>query len=89
VQDEHSLYKWVGAKACEIDGDKLWYSGGSRGRNGVGILVEKELIDRVVEVKRKSDRIMSIKLVMGVEVPNVIFVYAPQVGLSDDIKKFF
>jgi len=65
----------------------LWYSGGSRARNGVGILVEKELIDRVVEARRKSDRIMYIKLVMGVEVLNVICVYAPQVGLSDDIKK--
>ena len=37
--------KWVGAKAREINGFKLWYSGGSRGRNGVGIFVEKELID--------------------------------------------
>ena len=65
----------------------MWYSGGSRARNEVAILVEKELIDQVVEVRRRSDRIMSIKLVLGAEVLNVICVYAPQVGLS--VKKFF
>jgi len=67
----------VGATACEIDGYKLWYLGGKRARNGVGILVEKELTDQVVEVRRKSDRIMSINLVLGEEVLNVICVCAP------------
>jgi len=81
--------KWVGAKACEINGYKLWYSGGTRPRNGVGILVEKELTNRVVEVRRKSYHIMSIKLVLGAVVRNVICVYAPQMGLTDDIKKVF
>jgi len=81
--------KWVGAKAREIDGYKLWYSGGTRAKNAVGILVEKELTDRVVEVRRNSDRIMSIKLVLGAIVLNVISVYAPQMGLTDDIKKVF
>ena len=81
--------KWVGAKAREIDGYKLWYSGGTRARNGVGILVEKELTERVVEVRRYSDRIMSIKLVLGAVVFNVISVYAPQMWLTEDIKKVF
>ena len=45
---------------------------GSRARNGASILVEKELIDRVVKVRRKSDLIMSIKLVTGAEALNVI-----------------
>jgi len=66
----------VGAKAREIDGYKLWYSESSRARNGVGILIERELVDRVVEVRRKSDRIMAIKLVVGVGILNVICVYA-------------
>jgi len=67
-------------KVREIDRYKLWYLGGTRARNGAGILVEKELIDRVVEVRRRSDRIMSIKLVTGAEVLNVICVYLPQIG---------
>ena len=49
---------WVGAKAREIDSYKFWYLGGLRARNEVDILIEKELIDRVVEVRHKSDRIM-------------------------------
>lgn len=73
-----------GLSAREIDGYKLWYSGLSRGRNGVGILVEKEkeLADQVVEVSHKSDRIMAIKLVVGVEILNVISVYAHQEGFD-------
>ena len=55
----------MGAKAREIDGYKLWYSGLIKAKNGVGILVEKELVDFVVEVRRKSDRIMAIKVVVG------------------------
>jgi len=57
--------KWLGAKANEIDGYKLWYSSLKRAKNGVGILVGKELVEQVVEVRRKSDRIMSFKLVVS------------------------
>ncbi|KAG5600114.1 hypothetical protein H5410_031484, partial [Solanum commersonii] len=35
--------RWVSAKARVVDGFKLWYSGGSRDRNGVGILVDGDL----------------------------------------------
>ena len=80
---------WVGTKSHEIHGYKLRYSGHMRSRNGVDILVDKELVDGVVEVRRKNDRIMSIKLVVGVEILNVICVYAPQVGLADEIKREF
>ena len=43
----------------------------------------------MVEVRRKNERIMSIKLVLGAAVLNVICVYAPQMVLTDDIKKVF
>ena len=79
----------MGAKAVVVDGYKLWYSGSNRAKNGVGILVVKELVDSVVEVKRKSDKIMAIKAVVGSEILNVVSVYAPQIGLPDDIKKQF
>ena len=55
----------MGAKAKEIDGFKLWYFGVKRTANGVGILVKSDLVEGVVEVRRKSDRILSIKLVVG------------------------
>ena len=52
-------------------------------------MVDKELTNRVVEVRCKSIRITPIKLLVKAEVLNVICVYAPQVGLADDIKKVF
>jgi len=67
----------VGVKVREVDGYKLWYSGSIKARNGVDILVDKELIDFVVEAKRKSDRIMTIKVVVGLEIINMVSVYAP------------
>ena len=79
----------MGGKAREADGYKMWYSSSTRDRNGVGILVDKELADQVIVVRRKSDRIMSIKLAAGAKVLNVICVYALQVELEDDIKKVF
>ncbi|KAL6579357.1 hypothetical protein OROMI_009573 [Orobanche minor] len=83
--------KWVGEKARVLApwGYKLWYSGKARSRNGVGIVIDKEMIDDVVEVSRKSDRIMSIKLVIGDEFLTIISAYAPQVGLDVSIKQEF
>ena len=40
----------------------MWYSGFVRAKNGLGILVEKELVELVVDVRGRSDRIMSVKL---------------------------
>jgi len=79
----------VGAKAREIDGYKLWYSRSIKAKNGVGILVEKELANLVVEVRHKSDRIMAIKVLVDSAFMNVVSVYAPQVGLLEDMKKLF
>nr|XP_009595639.1 craniofacial development protein 2-like [Nicotiana tomentosiformis] len=42
--------RWVGSRARDADGYKLWYSGITKGKNGVGILVDKELLESVVEV---------------------------------------
>jgi len=79
----------VGVEAKEIDGYKLWYSRFKRATNGVGILVKKNLVEQVVEVRRKSDRIMSVKFVVGSEIFNVVSVYAPEIGLDADIKRVF
>ena len=56
--------KWKGAKAREIGGGfKLFYNGGNNKRNGVGIIVKNEWQDNIMEIKRTSDRLMSMKLV--------------------------
>ncbi|KAL4181233.1 hypothetical protein AMTRI_Chr12g236160 [Amborella trichopoda] len=80
--------KWNGEKAKKIDGYKLWYTRKDNNRNGVGITVDKDLKDKVVNVKRISDRLLLIKLVLGEEIINVIIAYA-LVGLDDRIKRQF
>ena len=67
----------MGARAREVDGCKLWCSGSIKERNGDDILVEKELVDLVVEVRCKSDRIVAIKVLVGSKIINVVSVYAP------------
>jgi len=79
----------VDAKANDIDGFKLWYSGFKRTANGVGILAKRDLVEQVVEMRHKSDRIMSIKLVVDSEILNVVSVSEPQVGLDEEIKRLF
>ncbi|XP_016540785.2 craniofacial development protein 2-like [Capsicum annuum] len=76
-------------EAKDMDGYKLRYSGSVRHRNGIGILVNEEFWEQVIEFKRVSDRLMSIKLVIGVSTVNVISAYTPQVGLDEEEKKDF
>jgi exonuclease III len=71
--------KWKGQKAKEVEGSgfKLWYTGTTSSRNGVGILIDKSLKDGVVDVRRQGDRIILVRLVIGDLVLNVISAYAP------------
>ena len=46
-------------------------------------------MEQVVEVRHKSDHIMSIKLVVGTEIFNVVSAYVSQIGLNADIKRLF
>ncbi|XP_019228748.1 PREDICTED: craniofacial development protein 2-like [Nicotiana attenuata] len=81
--------RWKGTRSRDIDGFKLWYSGSAGDKNGVGILVDRDLRELVVEVRRVNDRLMSIKLVVGGFTLNMISAYAPQVGLNQEVKKQF
>ena len=80
--------KWIGEKARSIGewGHKLWYTSRDRNRNGVGVILDRQLIDKVVDVRRKCDRILLIKLILGDKAINVISAYAPQIGLDDASK---
>lgn len=81
--------RWKGAQSREANGYKLWYSGLVNSKNGVGILLSKELKDNVVEVKRCNDRIMSVRVVVGEKVVNLVCAYAPQAGLGVPEKEAF
>ena len=81
--------KWVGEKGRIIEpwGYKLWYTGRDRNHNGVGVIIDKQLLEDVVEVRRKGDRILLVKLILGKEIFNVISVYAPQVRFDESSKR--
>ena len=68
---------------------KLYWSGNDRGTAGVGVFVAEEWIEKVFEVQRVSDRIILIKLIVGQLVLTILSVYAPQSGLSDEVKDQF
>ena len=68
---------------------KQWWSGNNDGIGGVGILVKEELFEKVVEVQRKSHRVIALVLAFEKEVIRVICAYAPQVGRSECEKDQF
>ena len=74
--------RWSGNKARELgDGCKLIYgSANPEGRNGVGIILSKEMKDLVTEVNRKDDRIIWLRLALNEFAFNIFSVYAPQIG---------
>ncbi|GKD77863.1 hypothetical protein Tco_1340484, partial [Tanacetum coccineum] len=58
-------------------------------QNELGVASAPNLKDKVIQVIRISDRIMSVRLVIEEEIINVISAYAPQVELGEVEKKSF
>ncbi|KAK3528075.1 hypothetical protein QTP86_023678 [Hemibagrus guttatus] len=82
--------RWKGSKARSIGaGFKLFYYGVDSKRNGVGVVLKEEFVRNVVEVKRVSDRVMSLKLEIEGVMLNVVSGYAPQVGCELEEKERF
>ena len=70
--------KWKGDKAKELaDGYKLFYIGKNTTRKEVGIVVDKDLKEKITRVKRLGDRIIGIKLVLEEDIIHIISAYAP------------
>ena len=83
--------RWKGDKAKKLGGGcKLLRSGANKqGRNGVGIVISKDLKEDLISVSKRSDRVMSIKLGVEETVVNIICAYAPQVGCTEEEKETF
>ncbi|KAK3564702.1 hypothetical protein QTP86_024835 [Hemibagrus guttatus] len=80
----------MGSKARSIGaGFKLFYYGEDSKRNGVGVVLKEEFVRNVLEVKRVSDRVMSLKLEIEGVMLNVVSGYAPQVGCEVEEKERF
>ncbi|XP_019244401.1 PREDICTED: uncharacterized protein LOC109224268 [Nicotiana attenuata] len=60
-----------------------------QGKSGVGILVDRELRESVVEDRRVNNRLIAIKAVVGGSTLNVISAYALQAGLDEEVKRHF
>lgn len=61
----------------------------SAGRNGVVIVLTKDLKDSLVGVNRRRDGVISVKLAFNQTVVNVICAYASQVGCGEKNKEAF
>ncbi|KAK3536294.1 hypothetical protein QTP86_001395 [Hemibagrus guttatus] len=82
--------RWKGSKARSIGaGSKLFYYGVDSKRNGVGVVLKEEFVRNVLEVKRVSDRVMSLKLEIEGVMLNVVSGYAPQIGCELEEKERF
>ena len=83
---------WKGASADFIGPRgrrfKFWWKGNG-GSGGVGIALVEDLIDSVMEVRKKSDRIMVVVMRYGGKVLRLFSCYAPQVGRRDEEKDSF
>mgnify|MGYP007071599789 CR=1 FL=1 len=85
--------RWKGGSTRMVSGKsgryKFLWQGCPEGIHGVGVLVSEEFVDKIVEVKRMSERLMMVKLVIGECLMNVISGYAPQVGRNQVEKDEF
>ena len=68
---------------------KIWWSGNDTGTGRVGILVKEEFCENVVEVRRRSDRVMTIVITAGKDLVRIVCAYGPQSGRPDSEKVQF
>ena len=82
--------KWKGSKARNIGGGcKLFYNGADGRKNEIGMVVREELAESVLEVKRVSDRLITMKLKVKGSILNIVSAYGPQVNNSMEEKNNF
>ena len=67
----------------------MWYCGSGNKKNGVGIILKKEHMDKVVDMCRVTDRMACLKMELDGVMLNVISAYAPQVGCIREEKEAF
>ena len=82
--------RWKGQKVRELGKRyELHYMGVDNRRNGVGIVLSQEMKEIVKQVSMAFDRLIWIKNDVGVATVNVVCVYVPQVGCTDEEKDEF
>ena len=69
--------RWKGENTRMLGDYKFFWKGCKEGLAGVGMLVKKKWVDNVMEVKRVSERILTIRVRVEMKILNLISVYAP------------
>ena len=80
---QETRWRGEGAKLFQVMKEsehKFFWKGNAEGTGGVGIVVGGKWIEDVIEVVRKSERIIVLRVRVGEMVLNIISVYAPQVN---------
>ena len=85
---QETRLKWEKAR-CIGGGYEMWYCGSEIKKNGVGIILKKEQVDRVVKLWRVTDRIICLKMELDGVMLNVISAYAQLVGCIREEKEAF
>ena len=80
---------WKGEGARKLGEYKFFWMGCSEGIHGVGLLVADRWIEKVLELRRVSERLMVVRVIVGRTVLNLISAYAPQAGRPMLEKKEF
>jgi len=81
--------RWKGGSARVIGSYKFFWVGCEKGVSGVGVLVADRWVDSIIEVKRVSERILVLRVVVGKSVLNLVSAYAPQSGRPIEEKEDF
>ena len=82
--------KWKGKGQKELKrGYRIYWSGGDKAVNGVGIILRKDLIQYVEKVELISDRIIKVRLGLENGPKDFVQVYAPQTGKTDECLEEF
>ncbi|ESN97919.1 hypothetical protein HELRODRAFT_177581 [Helobdella robusta] len=77
--------RFVGAKGGRY---KLWWKGDD-GTGGVGVMVREELVEKMLEVRRRSNGVIVVVMVFGKVIVRVISGYAPQQSRKEEEKDRF
>ena len=80
--------RWKGSKAKQLgEGYKLFYHGDTTNRNGIGIIVSQKWRDNILNINRIINRIMALQLIIAKGKMNILSVYTPQTGCTDEDKE--
>ena len=70
-------WRGQGARFLGVKGRRYkWWCGNSDGTGGVAVLVKEELCEKVVEVRRRSQRVMTVVMVLEEEVLRIMCVWS-------------